>query len=147
MTLTLERQSTKHSPRLDDELHGEVEPLLRGGPVDARVAEDRDPEPAADGEPSPTAFPATDAYFGLGHDTPSARRELSRWLAHEAFPGDREALLTRAREVEAPVPVVAALEGLPDGTRSYHTVYDVWEALTGETERAPAGREYHGGRR
>ena len=110
------------------------------------MKEDRDPEAPADGEPTPTVFPETDAYLGLGHDAPTARRELSRWLGHEVFPGDREALLTHAREVSATDAVIGALERLPGG-RPYRTVYDVWEALVGETQRAPAGREYHGDRR
>ena len=96
---------------------------------------------AGRGGPSPTAFPATDAYLGLGHDTPSARRELSRWLGREVFPGDREALLRAGRaSVDAPVPVVAALEAAAGRPPTFHTVYDVWEALTGDAERAPAGR-------
>jgi hypothetical protein len=89
--------------------------------------------------PSATAFPETGAYLGLGHDTPSARRELSHWLGREAFPGDRAALLRHAHGVDAPAAVVAALERLPD-RRPFHTVYDVWKALSGEAERAPAGR-------
>jgi hypothetical protein len=37
--------------------------------------------------------------------------------------------------------VIAALERLP-ARRAFHTVYDVWGALAGERERAPAGRRY-----
>jgi len=96
---------------------------------------------SAQRRPSPTAFPETDAYLGLGHDTPSARRELSHWLGREVFPADREALLRHARVVGAPGTVGAALERLP-ARRSFHTVYDLWAALSGATERAPAGRRY-----
>ncbi len=91
------------------------------------------------GGPSPTAFPDTGAYLGLGHDTPSARRELSHWLGRDVFPADRAALLRQARGVDAPAAVVAALERLP-ARRAFHTVYDVWQALSPAAERAPAGR-------
>lgn len=142
--MTLERQSTKHSPRLDEELQHETASLTHGTPGDAHAHEGREAEPPADGEPTPTSRPATDAFLGLGHDVPTARRELSRWLGHDVFPGDREALLAQVREASAPETVASALGQLPPGGRSYHTDYDVWEALTGETERAPAGRVYEG---
>ena len=53
----------------------------------------------------------------------------------EAFPATPETA------VGAPGTVGAALERLP-ARRSFHTVYDLWAALSGATERAPAGRRY-----
>jgi hypothetical protein len=131
-----ERDSTKHSPRLDEELKKEVGSLTHGSPAESRKEEWREQEGAADGEREPSSRTADPT--ALGPDGPSARAELSRHLRLSAFPGDREALLAEAEDNNAPEPVVAALRQLPEGT-TFETVYDVWEALGGEVEHV-AGR-------
>jgi hypothetical protein len=131
-----ERDSTKHSPRLDEELKKEVGSLTHGSPAESRKEEWREQEGAADGEREPSSRTADPS--ALGPDGPSARAELSRHLRLSAFPGGRDALLAEAEDNDAPEPVLAALRQLPEGT-SFATVYDVWEALGGEVEHV-AGR-------
>src|SRR5690242_2115434 len=135
----VERQSTQHSQRLDEELADEVEPLLRSG-AEARVHESRFHEPPADDEPLP------DARIG-GEDTPmpgaldlddiEARSLLAASLRPSAFPADRDELLVVADEEHAPPDVVEALSTLPAGRR-FVNVQQVWEALGGERERRGA---------
>ena len=131
-----ERDSTKHSPRLDDELKKEVSSLTRGSPAESRKEEWREQEGAADDEREPSA--RTVDPNGLGPDNETARAELSRHLRLSAFPGDRDALLGEAESNDAPEPVLNALRKLPPET-TFETVYDVWEALGGEIEHV-AGR-------
>lgn len=131
-----ERDSTKHSPRLDDELKKEVGSLTHGSPAESRKEEWREQEGAADDEREPSA--RTVDPNGLGPDKETARAELSRPLRLSAFPGDREALVAEAEDNNAREPVLAALRRLPPGVE-FATVYDVWEALGGEIEHV-AGR-------
>jgi hypothetical protein len=124
-----ERGSDKTSPRVDDELRRETEPLERGAPAPSRAEEHRQAEAPGDGEPGPDARPGDTA------DDSEARVELARHLRPSAFPADRQRLMAVAREEHAPDAVLRELERLPkDGT--FETPQDVWEAL-GETS---AGR-------
>jgi hypothetical protein len=127
----MERRSTKHGPRLDDELKKEVQSLSRGAPVEARRDEYREQEGAADDEREPSARTAPPAELAL--DQPDARSELSRHLRASVFPADRGQLLVEAHENDAPDAVLTALERLPEG-RQFATVYEIWEALGGEIE-------------
>lgn len=135
-----ERDSTKHSPRLDEALKKEVGSLTHGSPAESRKEEWREQEGAADGEREPSSRTADPA--ALGPDGPSARAELSRHLRLSAFPGDREALLAEAEENDAPETVLSALRQLPEGA-SFATVYDVWEALGGEVEHVTGRPDRH----
>jgi uncharacterized protein DUF2795 len=133
----MERQSTKHGPRLDEELKRETQSLERGAPVEAHVEEEQEHEPAADGEPEPSARPAPPG--ALGPDERTARTELSRHLRPSVFPAARESLIDEAAENDAPELVLAALRRLPAGV-TFATVYDVWESLGGSVETV-TGRE------
>src|SRR5215208_1056322 len=93
----MERLSTKHGPRVDQQLAHEVDGLTKGSPSEPRVEEFREQESPGDGEPGATARLEQDAFLGLGRDAPTARRELSRFLGLKVFPGDRSALLEQAR--------------------------------------------------
>jgi hypothetical protein len=119
-------RSNKHSPRIDDQLAHETESLTRGAPIESRVEEGREQEGPGDEDRD------TDARTGppgaLGADEVEARRELSRHLRPSAFPADREGLLAEARDQNAPGPVLAALERLPDGIE-YGTAHEIWAAL------------------
>jgi hypothetical protein len=129
----MERDSTKHNPRLDEELKKEVESLERGAPVEAHRQESREQEPAADGEREPASRTTPPGELPL--DDPTARSELSRHLRLSVFPAEREALVAEAQENDAPDAVVAALRRLPEG-QTFGTVYAVWEALGGNVEHA-----------
>jgi hypothetical protein len=137
-----QRDSTKHSPRLDDELKKEVGSLTHGAPAESRKEEWREQEGAGDDEREPSA--RTAGPDSLGPDNETARAELSRHLRLSAFPGDREALLAEAKENDAPEPVLAALRQLPEG-QEFATVYDVWEALGGEIEHVAGRPDRHEG--
>jgi len=136
-----QRSSSKHSPRLDDELKKEVGSLVHGAPAESHKEEWREQEGAADDEREPSS--RTSDQHSLGPDAGTARAELSRHLRLSAFPGDREALLAEARANDAPQAVLDALGRLPAGT--FATVYDVWEALGGEIEHVAGRPDRHGG--
>ncbi|MFI6128805.1 DUF2795 domain-containing protein [Micromonospora sp. NPDC051141] len=129
----MERGSSKHSPRVDDQMSSEVSGLVQGpGAGGARVDEFRQAEPSGEDQPEATTAPAGDLRTGSPQGMSStdveARSRLGRFIGMAALPGDRDALVANARENEAPADIVAALEGLPDDTR-YQTVSEVWAAL------------------
>jgi hypothetical protein len=133
--MTRRRESGKHDPRLDDQLEREVEPILHGRRGDARPEEDPEREGITDEEPELEA----EGYSVFPSDPVLARREISRHLRPSVFPADRAALLAEAEASDAPDHVLELLARLPDDG-AYATVYEVWEALGGETEPAPHGR-------
>jgi Protein of unknown function (DUF2795) len=137
-----ERDSSKHSPRLDDELKKDVGSLTHGSPAESRKEEWREQEGAADDEREPSS--RTGDPHALGPDNETARAELSRHLRLSAFPGDRGSLLGEAQANDAPEPVLDALRRLPEG-QSFATVYDVWEALGGEIEHVSGRPDRHAG--
>lgn len=135
----MERETTKHGPRLDEALEAETRSLVQGSPLESRAEEAREHEPP--GERDRDVDARTAAPGALGADPVEARRELSRHLRASAFPAGRDALLAEARGASAPEPVLAALEALPAGV-TYGTVHEVWAALEGhEDVRAAAARE------
>jgi len=137
-----DRDSSKHSARLDDELKKELGSLTHGSPAESRKEEWREQEGAADGEREPSS--RTGDPSSLGPDNETARAELSRHLRLSVFPGDGAALIAEAERNDAPEAVLDALRRLPDGT--YGTVYDVWEALGGEIEHVAGRPDHHAGR-
>ncbi|MFI2711540.1 DUF2795 domain-containing protein [Micromonospora sp. NPDC018662] len=129
----MERGSSKHSPRVDDQMSSEVSGLVQGpGAGGARVDEFRQPEPSGEDQPEATTAPAGDLRTGSPQGMSSAdveaRSRLGRFIGMAALPGDRDALVANARENEAPADIVAALESLPDDAR-YQTISEVWAAL------------------
>ncbi|MGV9762557.1 DUF2795 domain-containing protein [Micromonospora tulbaghiae] len=129
----MERGSSKHSPRVDDQMSSEVSGLVQGaGTGGSRAEEFRVPEPAGEDQPEATTAPAGELRSGtpqgMSSEDVEARSRLGRFITMTALPGDREALLANARENEAPTDIVAALESLPEGTR-YQTISEVWAAL------------------
>ncbi|GAB3368455.1 hypothetical protein GCM10027452_29790 [Micromonospora halotolerans] len=138
MSVGMERGSSKHSPRLDEQMSSEVNGLIQGpGTGGSRVEEHRVPEPAGEDQPEATTAPAgelrTGAPKGMSSEDVEGRSRLGRFITMSALPGDREALVANARENEAPDDIVAALQGLPEGTR-YQTVSEVWAALGHKNE-------------
>ncbi|HEU4448505.1 MAG TPA: DUF2795 domain-containing protein [Gaiellaceae bacterium] len=122
----MDRDSTKHGPRADDELAAETEAIERGSPVEPRVQEGREKE--GGGEEDRDVDARTARGGSLGADEVEARRELSRHLRLGAFPADRARLLAEAEEADAPAAVLAALRRLP-ADAEYGTVHEVWVAL------------------
>ncbi|MBM0237607.1 DUF2795 domain-containing protein [Micromonospora sp. ATA32] len=129
----MERGSSKHAPRVDDNMSQEVSGLVQGpGTGGSRVEESRQPEPAGEDQPEATTAPAGElrsgAPKGMSSQDVEQRSRLGRFITMAALPGDREALIANARDNNAPGDIVAALERLPEGTR-YQTVSEVWAAL------------------
>ncbi len=143
-----ERGSTQHSGRVDDELAGEVEPLVRSG-RESHADDHRLHEPPADDEPMPDArlAGATEAGDGaLDRDEIEARSRLASSIRPSVFPADRDRLLEVANEEHAPAEVLDALASLPPGIR-FVNLQQVWESLGGDRERRttehPPEPEHH----
>jgi Protein of unknown function (DUF2795) len=129
------RVSSKHGPRLDDQLKDEVEPLVHGRRDLPRPEEDAERE----GIPEDDVDVDLEGVSTLPRDAVLARRELSRHLRRSVFPARRAALLEEAEENDAPGDVLELLQRLPKDIE-YGTVHEVWEAVGGENEPIPHGR-------
>jgi hypothetical protein len=130
------QRSTKHSPRVDEELEHEIQGMLRGG-HSTRAEEWRDPEPVAEGEPDIDAVP-TGSYVGgtpvgMDADAVEARAELARWLDRADFPSSGPDLVEAALDHRAPDAIVAELRRLPEG-ETFERIGDVVRALGYPTE-------------
>ena len=129
-------RSTKHSPRVDEELEHELQGMVKGGRA-TRAEEWRQVEPVAEGEPDIDADPAGTLVggtpVGMTADAVVARSEIASWLTRAPFPGTRDDLVEAARDNRAPDAVVAELERLPDG-ETFERVGDVARALGYPTE-------------
>jgi hypothetical protein len=130
------QRSTKHSPRLDEQLEHEVQGMLRAE-RETRAEEWREVEPSAEGDPDVDADPAGTLVGGTprGMDPAAVERraELARWLERHDFPSDGPRLVEAARGHYAPDWVVAELERLPAG-QTYERIGDVVRALGYPTE-------------
>jgi hypothetical protein len=116
----VDRGSTRHSARVDDELEKETRSLVRGAPVESRAEEWRMMEPAAEGEPNPDERIVPDEL--------ELRSLVAISLRPSAFPADRARLVAVAREEQAEEWIVTWLDSLPDLVE-FVTVEDVWEHL------------------
>jgi hypothetical protein len=129
-------RSTKHSPRVDEELEHDIQGMLRGG-HSTRAEEWRDPEPVAEGDPdidsAPNGTLVGGTPVGMDADAVEARAELARWLDRADFPSTGPQLVEAARDHRAPDAVIAELERLPDGD-AYERIGDVVRALGYPTE-------------
>jgi hypothetical protein len=129
-------RSTKHSPRVDEELEHEVQGMLKGN-HSTRAEEWREVEPVAEGEPDIDADPAGTLVggtpVGMDADAVVARAELARWLVRADFPNTGPELVEAARDHRAPDAVVAELQRLPEG-ETYERIGDVVRALGYPTE-------------
>jgi len=129
-------RSTKHNPRVDEELEHEVQGLLKGGRA-TRSEEWREVEPVAEGDPDIDADPQGSLTggtpVGMDADAVAARAELARWLDRADFPATGPGLVEAALDHRAPDAVVAELQRLPEG-ETYERVGDVVRALGYPTE-------------
>jgi hypothetical protein len=129
-------RSTKHSPRVDEELEHEMQGMLKAE-RSTRAEEWREVEPVAEGDPDVDADPSGTLVGGtpVGTDADAvvARSELARWLDRADYPSTGPELAEAARNHQAPDAVVAELEKLPDG-ETYERIGDVVRALGYPTE-------------
>jgi len=129
-------RSTKHNPRVDEELEHEIQGMLKAERA-TRAEEWREVEPVAEGDPDITADPTGTLVggtpVGMDADAVVARAELARWLDRADFPATGVELVEAARDHRAPDAVVAELAKLPEGDR-YERIGDVVRALGYPTE-------------
>lgn len=129
-------RSTKHNPRVDEELEHEVQGLLKGARA-TRSEEWREVEPVAEGDPDIDADPqgtlTGGTPVGMDADAVAARAEIARWLDRADFPATGPGLMEAALDHRAPDAVVAELQRLPED-ETYERVGDVVRALGHPTE-------------
>jgi hypothetical protein len=136
----MDRGSSKHGPRLDEEMEHEVRGHLQGSGAGGRAEEWHEPEPAGEDEPDALDAPAMgrrqDAQPPIEMDGQEReeRSRFGRYLPRTAFPADRAGLLAAARSSNAPDDLVRELEKL-DPDQRFVTVAEVWEALGYEPDR------------
>jgi hypothetical protein len=135
----MERGSSKHGPRLDDDMADEVRGTVQGT-AGSRAEEWRESEPPGEDQPEPTTVPAGDNRSGVPQGMTSEeveqRSQLGKYLDLSALPADREALRRTAQKNHAPDEVLDALGRLP-ADRTFETVSEVWATLghANETRR------------
>ena len=131
------RESTKHNPRIDDQLKHETDPLVHGAPVEGHAREDLQTEAPTEGQPvldlrqrpDVEASPNT----GVSQETADDRADLAAALAAAKFPARRDELIADAEESFASESVMTRLRELP-ADREFPTVQSVWATLGGEVE-------------
>lgn len=129
--LTMTDQGAQHGQRIDDEMHAEVEGLVRGAPVDTRSREDLEPEPID------TMMVPVDQVDDPHHQEVLERSEIARFLRPSSLPARAAAIVAIALDEGATEAVLDELGRLPADER-FSTVADIWEALGHETEHRVA---------
>lgn len=129
-------RSTKHSPRVDEELEHEVQGMLKAERA-TRAEEWREVEPQAEGDPDIDRVPdgtyTGGTPVGMTPDAVAARAELARWLVRADFPNTGPDLVEAALDHRAPDAVVDEFRRLPEG-QTYERIGDVVRALGYPTE-------------
>lgn len=115
----MERESTQHSARLDDQMAHESDSLTKGlAPEESRSREDRVlEEPTED-----------DVKTML-----DMRAELARHVTSAQWPAGKNELVQVAHGDRAPQLILDSLRTLPDDER-FENVQEVWAALGGPVE-------------
>lgn len=114
----MDRGSSKHSPRMDEQMSQEVRGVVQGT-AGARAEEWKMAEPSGEDQPQVSLVPDEEG---------EAFSRFGTYIGRSAFPGDRDALEKSARDLEAPDDVLEALRTLPPAT-TYQNVAEVWHAL------------------
>jgi hypothetical protein len=129
-------RSTKHSPRVDENLEHESQGMLKAE-HSTRAEEWREVEPSAEGDPDVDADPhgtmVGGTPVGMDADAVVARTEIARWLDRADFPSSGPQLVEAALDHRAPDAVVDELRRLPESD-TYERVGDVVRALGYPTE-------------
>jgi len=109
-------RSTKHGPRLDEEMERETHGRVQGGHA-TRAQEWRDPEPAGEDQPSGDVRIVPEDRRGTPHGMSQSdvdtRADIAMALGKGVYPADRETLVLRALESSAPDRVLSMLRSLP----------------------------------
>ena len=129
----MERESTKHNPRVDDQMVHESSGLLQGRAFGEGREEGFSHETPEDDAGAGRRPEVEISNTAVQPDEVELRADLAACLRPSAFPASADDLRVVAREEFAPQPVLDLLAILPDGT--YRTVAEVWEATGGDVER------------
>jgi hypothetical protein len=136
----MERGSSKHSPRLDEQMEHEVEGMMTAERP-TRAEEWKEAEPAGEDQADPGRLgepadrqPGTPR--GMTNEDVELRSELAEHLPRSVFPNDESGLLAHLVDSNAPDRLRQLVAQLPSG-RTYDNVGDVVHALglPEETER------------
>jgi hypothetical protein len=129
--MSMDRGSSKHGPRLDEQMAQEVK-------GEGRVEQWRELEPPGDDQPDDTWAPRGHHGTQTGDDRDPDRREerarIGAYVPRDIFPADREVLLGRARSQNAPDDVIKMLDRLPEGV-TYVDPVELWKTLGLHSDR------------
>lgn len=127
----MQRVTTKHTPRRDDQLAHEEQALLHGAPDEGRT-EPRRGEAPGDDEASMgrRADPGISGRAATTATTSERKAALAACFAPSVFPARRDRLVEEAMGHFADDATVQDLRRLPDAI--YGSVDDVWDALVAE---------------
>jgi hypothetical protein len=128
----MERGSSKHSARLDEEMEHEVQGMMTAERP-TRAEEWKEAEPAGEDQPDPgrlgepaDRLPGVPA--GMTLEEVELRSEIAAALPRSVFPADESALLGHLVDTNAPDRLRQLIAQLPTG-RQYDQVGDVVKAL------------------
>jgi hypothetical protein len=107
----MERGNTKHGRVHDQQMAHETEALVHGAAHHAHAEEWRETEPVED------SVPPLRRGDEAGANVYELRSELARLFTRDSFPANREAVLARLRDADAPEELIDGLEALPAGSR------------------------------
>jgi hypothetical protein len=124
----MERGSSKHGTRLDEEMKREVRGTVQGV-TGGRAEEWKMAEPAGEDQPDANRIPNVEEQNDLSR--------FGSYIGLSSMPGDRRAIRRGAETLGAPTDVLADLDRLPEGV-VFRTVTEIWAALgRGPAERSP----------
>jgi hypothetical protein len=118
----MERGSSKHGPKRDEEMAHETAGLVHGAPKPPRTEEWRQTEPLGDAIP-PAGRGQEDHEPGI-----TERSELARLMTRDVFPADRVALMHKIADSDAPPGLVDRVSRLP-ARQVFASVHDVLETM------------------
>lgn len=124
--MAIQRQSDKHSPRVDEQLDEETAPITHGAPVNGRSRADLQQEDPAEDARASASVPGG-VPGGMTGEEVEIRAELARSLRPSVFPAHPARLVEVAEEENASTLLVAFLRRLPD--RRFEVLEEVYEAL------------------
>jgi hypothetical protein len=122
----MERGNTKHGPIQDEQLAHETEGMVRGTPQRPHAEEWRETEPLDGADPEPFR-PDGGEPRPSGRDV-DLRSEFTRVMTRDMFPADRDALLSRLADADAPQDLVDRVSRLAAGHK-FGSAHEVLEAL------------------
>jgi len=133
----MQRESDKHSPRVDEEMKHELQSLIQGSAAEeSRSREDFTQEAPTEDETRWEPGDRTlgqDRGIGIPDGDADARSILARHVTAAPWPASRDDLVHAAHADRAPQDLLDSLRTLPAEVR-FENVQEVWAALGGATE-------------